>query len=165
MPATSDVENKIAIELLKKDVTTMTVLLEKFDTTIEKMQEIAINLSKMVSLQEQRLESQEAATKEVQSIIEMRRIEHNNDIKEINARISSVNKELSEKIEETERLILSELKQIREEIKGSNAGSTSLSDRIASIEAWKYMVGGALLVITYILGETDMLNNFFKLVN
>ena len=59
------------------------------------MQEIASNLSRMVSLQEQRIETQEKVTKEVQSVLEMRRIEHNEDIKELHSRITTVNRELS----------------------------------------------------------------------
>ena len=38
-------DSRVEIELLKKDVTIMASLCEKFDTTIDKMQEIASNLS------------------------------------------------------------------------------------------------------------------------
>ena len=89
----SEQEIKVDIELLKKDVVTMSALLEKFDKTIDKMQEIASNLSRMISLQEQRLENQEKVTAEVQSVLEMRRIEHNTNIKEVYNRIDTVNKE------------------------------------------------------------------------
>jgi len=78
----SEQEIKVDIELLKKDVITMSALLEKFDTTIDKMQEIASSLSRMVVLQEQRLENQEKTTAEMQSVLEMRRIETNNNIKQ-----------------------------------------------------------------------------------
>ena len=76
-------DQRVEIELLKKDVSIMTSLFEKFDKTIDKMQEIASSLSRMVSLQEQRLENQEKTTAEMQSVLEMRRIETNNNIKDI----------------------------------------------------------------------------------
>lgn len=141
----SDQEIKVDIELLKKDVVTMSALLEKFDTTIDKMQEIASNLSKMISLQEQRLENQEKVTSEVQSILEMRRIEHNNNIKDIYNRINTVNKELTDKIEDTEKAILEELHKLREDIQKEDKGITS---RIGQIEMWKY---GAVAIITFLL--------------
>ena len=141
----SEQEIKVDIELLKKDVVTMSALLEKFDTTIDKMQEIASNLSKMISLQEQRLENQEKVTAEVQSVLEMRRIEHNTNIKEVYSRIDTVNKELTDKIEDTERAILAELKQLREDIQKEDRGITS---RIGQIEMWKY---GAVAIITFLL--------------
>lgn len=141
----SDQEIKVDIELLKKDVTIMSALLSKFDTTIDKMQEIATSLSRMVSLQEQRLETQEKVTSEVQSILEMRRQEHNNNIKDVYNRINTVNKELTDKIENTEAKILEELKKIREDLTKKDEG---FGARLGSIETWKY---GIAAIVTFLL--------------
>ena len=141
----SEQEIKVDIELLKKDVVTMSALLEKFDATIDKMQEIASSLSRMVSLQEQRLENQEKVTAEVQSVLEMRRIEHNNNIKEVYNRINTVNKELTDKIEDTEKSILDELKNIRDDLNKKNEG---MGARLGQIEMWKY---GAAAIIAFII--------------
>ena len=137
--------SKLKIELLKKDVTTMSALLEKFDTTIDKMQEIASNLSRMVSLQEQRLENQERVTAEVQSILEMRRVENNNNIRDIYNRINTVNTDLTNQIEDTERTILAELQKLRDDIHKKNEG---LGSRLGQIEMWKY---GVAAIITFLL--------------
>lgn len=141
----SEQEIKVDIELLKKDVTTMSALLSKFDTTIDKMQEIASSLSRMVSLQEQRIENQEKITTEVQSILEMRRQEHNNNIKDVYNRINTVNKELTDKIEDTERAILGELQKLRDDITKKNEG---VGSRLGQIEAWKY---GVAAIITFLI--------------
>lgn len=141
----SEQEIKVDIELLKKDVVTMSALLEKFDTTIDKMQEIASSLSRMVSLQEQRLENQEKTTAEMQSVLEMRRIETNNNIKDIYNRINTVNKELTDKIEDTEKTILAELQKLRQEIQKEDTG---ISRRLGQIEMWKY---GVAAIITFLL--------------
>ena len=153
-----DFNTRVEIELLKKDVSIMTSLCEKFDKTIDKMQEIASSLSKMVSLQEQRLETQESATKEVQSILEMRRIEHNNDIKDLHSRITTVNRELSDKIEETEKTILAELHEMRRELKDDKM---TFGERLGKIEIWKYTVVGALMVITWIAAKVDIIKILF----
>lgn len=161
------IDQRVEIELLKKDVNMITSLCEKFDTTIDKMQDIAFNLSRMVSLQEQRLENQEESTKEIQGIIEMRRQEHNNDIKELHSRITTINKELSIKIEETEKTILHELQEIRKEIKESHKKESpenpSLMKRLESIEAWKYMMMGGIVVITWVLAKANI-GAIFKLI-
>jgi hypothetical protein len=141
----SEQEIKVDIELLKKDVVTMSALLEKFDTTIDKMQEIASSLSRMVSLQEQRLENQEKTTAEMQSVLEMRRIETNNNIKDIYNRINTVNKELTDKIEDSEKSILAELKKLRDEIQKEDTG---ISKRLGQIEMWKY---GIAAIISFLL--------------
>jgi ferritin-like metal-binding protein YciE len=155
----SEQEIKVDIELLKKDVVTMSALLEKFDTTIDKMQEIAINLSKMLSLQEQRLENQEKTTSEVQSILEMRRIETNGNIKDIYNRIDTVNKDLTVKIEDTEKAILAELQKLREDIQKEDRG---IASRIGQIEMWKYGVVLVVIVIAWLAGQANLLENLIK---
>ena len=153
-----DNDNKLEIELLKKDVVTMSALLTKIDTTIEKVQEIATSLSRMVSLQEQRLEAQESVSKEVQSTLELRRLEHNNDIKEIYSRINTVNQVLSDKIEETERTILSEIQELRRELK---VEKSSLGNQLKSIEMWKWMVTGGVAIAAWVIAQAIDLTKIF----
>jgi hypothetical protein len=155
----SEQEIKVDIELLKKDVTTMSALLSKFDTTIDKMQEIASSLSRMVSLQEQRLETQERTTSEMQSILEMRRQEHNNNIKDVYNRINTVNKELTDKIEDTEKAILSELKALRDEIKKED---TTIASRLGQIETWKYGIDLVVIVVAWFAGQANLIDNILK---
>jgi predicted nuclease with TOPRIM domain len=152
-------DNRIEIELLKKDITTMAALLEKFDTTIDKMQEIASSLSKMVSLQEQRLETQEKITREVQELLEMRRQEHNNNIKDVYNRINTVNKELTDKIEDTEKTILQEIQKLRTELSKDKEG---IGDRLGKIEMWKYGLGVVIIVLAWLAGQTDILSKLVK---
>ena len=115
----------------------------------------------MVSLQEQRLQTQEEMTKDIQSRLEMRRVEHNSEIKELHSRITTVNRELTDKIEETEKTILDELRLIRDEMKKNNPAdeekeSSSLKNRLAKIEQWQYTAIGAIIVITWILARADL---------
>ena len=145
-----EIENRLEIELLKKDVVTMSALLTKFDTALDKMQEIASSLSKMVSLQEQRLEVQETATKELQSVLEMRRLEHNSEIKDLHSRITTVNRDLTEKIDQTESKILAEIQALRTELKSENKG---LGTRLGQIELWKYGVGMVIVVLAFIAAK------------
>jgi hypothetical protein len=150
---------RIDVELLKKDVAVITNLCEKFDKTIDKMQEIAFSLSRMVSLLEQRIESQEIVTKEVQSVLEMRRVEHNNDIKELHSRITTVNRDLSEKMADTENKILHEIQSLREELKNEKV---TFGDRLMNIEMWKYTMVGALMVFSWIAAKIDIFKIIFS---
>ena len=145
-----ELDNRLEIELLKKDVHTMSSLLSKFDSALDKMQEIASSLSRMVSLQEQRIEVQETATKELQSVLEMRRLENNQEIKELHSRITTVNRELTEKISDTEKTILAEIQALRTELKGDNKG---LGTRLSQIELWKYGVGMVVVVLAFLAAK------------
>jgi len=151
-------ELKIDIELLKKDVTMISSLCTKFDTTIDKMQEIASNLSRMVSLQEQRIVVQEKITQEVQSVLEKRRQEHVEDTKELHSRITTVNRELTQKIDESEKRILAELYSMRNELM---AEKTSFADRLSKIEIWKYTVVGALMIVSWLAAKIDIVKILF----
>jgi len=155
----NDTSQRVEIELLKKDVVIISTLCEKFDKTIDKMQEIASNLSKMVSLQEQRLENQEENTKELENVLELRRLEHNNDIKELHSRITTVNRELTEKIEESEKTILAELECIKREL---TKEKESIVARLGKIEIWKYSVVGGLMVITWLAARIDIVKILFS---
>ena len=146
----SEQEIKVDIELLKKDVVTMSALLGKFDTTMDKMQEIASSLSRMVVLQEQRLDNQEKSTNEMQSVLEMRRIETNNNIKDIYNRINTVNKELTDKIEDSEKSILAELQKLREEIQKEDSG---ISRRLGQIEMWKYGIAAIVSFLLFLIAN------------
>ena len=149
-PTSTDYNPIIEIELLKKDVNIITTLCEKFDTTIDKMQEIASNLSRMISLQEQRMEMQEKTTKEMESVLEMRRVEHNNDIKELHSRITTVNRDLTTKIDETEKRILDEIHLLRDEL---SKDTDKIGKRIFDIETWKWMVMGGIFVVGWIASK------------
>lgn len=151
-------ELKIDVELLKKDITTISNLCTKFDTTIDKMQEIASNLSRMVSLQEQRIVVQEKITQEVQSVLEKRRLEHAEDTKELHSRITTVNRELTQKIDESEKRILAELHSMRTELM---AEKTSFADRLSKIEIWKYTVVGALMIVSWLAAKIDIIKILF----
>ena len=150
MSTSLDYNQLIEIELLKKDVNIITALCEKFDTTIDKMQEIASNLSRMISLQEQRMEMQEKTTKEMESVLEMRRVEHNNDIKELHSRITTVNRDLTTKIDETEKRILDEIHLLRDEL---SKDTDKIGKRIFDIETWKWMVMGGIFVVGWIASK------------
>jgi hypothetical protein len=114
----------------------------------------------MIALQEQRIESHERITSEVQGILEMRRQEHNSNIKDVYNRINTVNKELTDKIEDTERTILAELHKMREEIKGSEKG---LGSRLGQIEMWKYGIAAIISFLLFLIANNAI--NITKLFN
>lgn len=140
------------IALLKKDVVNLVALCGKYDINNDKLQDIVNSLSNLLALQEQRLASQERASHLLEGLVEMHRTEHNADIKEIHSRINTVNRELTEKIDNSEATILAELQSLREEVTSSKAG---VVDRIKDIEGWKWMVTGAIALAAWVLSQLD----------
>lgn len=148
--AESNVSQKIEIELLKKDVNMITKLCEKFDVTIDKMQQVASDISKIVSIQEQRLTNQEKINEEVDYILEKQKKEQDKQKDELNEKIKNVYVEMSNKIEKTEETILSEIKHLRENLKSMNDG---LDKRVGQIEMWRYMIMGIIAFGVFLLSQ------------
>lgn len=132
---------KIEIELLKRDVSVISKLCEKMDTTIEKIQQVASDISKIVSLQEQKMVVQEKINNEVDKALDLQQKEHVREIKELN-----------EKIDRTETAILEELKKVKED----------LSKKIGVIEAWRYTVMGAIAFAVWLIAQALDLAKLFS---
>lgn len=136
--AVSAYSQKVEIELMKKDIGMISKLCEKMDTTIDKLQVVATELSKIVSLQEQKMQAQEQINKEVEVILERQQKEHTTDIKELN-----------QKIDRTEHAILQELQKVRED----------LGKKINVIETWRYMIMGGISLAVFLIAQAL---NFLK---
>lgn len=141
---------KVEIELIKKDVTVITRLLEKYDTTIQKIQDVAIDLSRIVSVQEQRLQAIERTHQDDDQAMQNYKRETAEDFKEVNDKIQKVKSELTDKIEQTETSILNEIRKIKTDIEEINS---DLSKKITSIEAWRYGVMGAIALGVFLLSK------------
>lgn len=128
------------IELLKRDVGAISKLCEKMDITIDKLQQVASDISRIVSLQEQKMQIQDKINDEVERALEKSQVDHYSDIRDLN-----------NKINQTETKILNELQKVRED----------LSKKIGVIEAWRYMVMGAIALATWFIAQALDLAKLF----
>lgn len=141
---------EIEIELLKRDVNMLSKLCEKMDTTIEKMQQVASDIAKIVSVQEQKFQMQDKVNEEVNRVLDKQQKEHTEDIKELNSKINKVSEDLTGKIEKTETIIIEEILKIKEELGTFN---TNLNNKIGEIDMWRYMIMGGIALGVFILSE------------
>lgn len=157
-------EDHVEIQLVKKDIKMLEVLCDKYGQSLDKLQEIAASISRMVSLLEQRIDLQEKSSTEVQRLLEMRRIEHDNDIKDVHDRITRVNADVTSKMDKMESNVMAELHEIRKEIaehrKDNNAEEEALNKRLIGIETWRWMIIGVIIFLGYILSKVDFLKYF-----
>jgi predicted RNase H-like nuclease (RuvC/YqgF family) len=132
-------DTKMEVELLKRDVSNINRLCQKYDETIDRMKDVAVNLSRIVSLQEQKQVAQEKQNEEFE-----KSLEHERDITDAQIDV------LHEKIEKTEKTILTELKSLSTEVKGAN---TSMAEKISKLEFWRYTVMGAIVFAAFVLSK------------
>jgi DNA repair exonuclease SbcCD ATPase subunit len=145
------------VSYLKQDMAVVGSLVERLDTTIDKLTDISNSISNLLSVHEEKIVSQEIISKQTTELIEKRRMETDDKIQLLHARISSGEKELQEKIDEQYDDILTELKEMRSE---STRQHEALSQRITAMEKWMWIVVGGAIVASLLLDRISWANLF-----
>ena len=139
-----EVALKVEVGVLKEKVNTLTDLCEKMDRVIEKLADNNLNM-----------------TNQIYNDMDKRKQETAGDIKELHSRITTVDRNLSDKIELTERRIMDEIKALRDHITEHNKKE---DEDLNSILRWKWMVAGGVVVLAWIISNIK-LEYLIKLFN
>ena len=139
-----EVALKVEVGVLKEKVYTLVDLCEKMDRVIEKL-----------------TDNNATVVNQIYNDMEKRREDTASDIKELHSRITTVDRNLSDKIELTERRIMDEIKSLRDHITEHNQKE---DDDFKSLMQWKWMVAGGVVVIAWIIANVKLeyLAKFFN---
>ena len=138
--------NKLAEDMshLRKDMAVVGALVDRLDTTIDKLTDISNSVSSLLAVHETKLTSQEIISKQLSDLVEARRVETDDKIQILHERISSGERELKISIDEQYDELMKEIKEMRAE---SATQHTTLSDRITAMEKWMWtVIGGSAIV-------------------
>jgi len=137
------VELKVDVEVLKQQVLTLTQLCNKMDTIIEKL-----------------IDNNDRLTTQIYQDMDKRKQETVSDIKELHSRITTVDRNVSDKIELTERRIMEEIKSLRDDIAEHNKKE---DNELRKIMEWKWMAAGAIIVLAWIMSniKIEMVSKLF----
>jgi len=152
-----DIELKLG--LLNKDVEQTNEVCDKLSESIEKIQEMNTTMIRMITIHEQRHEQHEKSENEMKE-----------DIRELHSRITTVTRELHERIDQVEKHITSRIDALRSDLMSGNIhkkpGTSiideKLSEKLASIEQWRWMIMGGIAFGAFFLGHTDIVGKLFK---
>lgn len=81
------------------------------------------------------------------------------DIKELHSRITTGNREIMDKIEDTVSA-LAESDKEQHELLASKLERVAV--RVDALENWRWMIIGGSIVLGFLLGHTETIINFFK---
>lgn len=139
-----DVALKVEVGVLKEKVSTLVDLCEKMDRVIEKLSDNNTNI-----------------VNQIYKDMDKRKEDTVSDIKELHSRITTTDRNLSDKIELTERRIMDEIKSLRDHITEHNQKE---DDDLKSLMQWKWMVAGGVVVVAWIISniKLDYLAKFFN---
>jgi hypothetical protein len=117
------------------------------ENQVEMLREIASDMKRMLAVHDEKLNQHERKQDDIFNLIEQRRNEMAEDIKEIHSRITTVQRELSTEINATESRIIKGIDELKAELKTDqefhNSKQKSLEQRIADLEKWRWIIIGA----------------------
>lgn len=146
------------VTYLQTDMAKVGQLVDRLDTTIDKLTEVSTSLSQLMAVHEAKLTAQDIVMKQTSDLVERRRVEVEDKMQQLHARISSGEKELGTKIEDQYDDLMTEIKEMRAE---SVTQHNALSDRINAMEKWHWIVIGGAIVIGTLLSQFNF-SNFFS---
>ena len=133
---------ELKVGLLGKDVEQTDRLCSKLSESIEKLQEVNVNIMRMITLHEQRHEQHEKVEKEVKD-----------DIKDLHDRIDQVERHISERID-----------ALRTDLMAHRKEDNVIGNTLKEIDKYKWMILGAAIAIGWIIGNVNLgvLGTLFK---
>ena len=132
------------------DSSILGIIVERLDVAVEKLTEVSRSISQMLAVHENRIDTQEKVSDQLTDLIEQRRKEANEDIKELHSRITTTTRELSDKIAETENKVLTKLAEIQ------TAPSPFYENK------YIYMAIGGFFVISWLFEHLGILSNLVQ---
>jgi|SRR6056300_600138 organic radical activating enzyme len=131
----SNVDIKVQIEGLKKDIENVTNIQSRIDTAIEKMTDVSTSIKSMLAVHEEKLAKQE----QIDEVIF-------DKLKERQSSINQVYDDLHKNINQVERRLLLEIKTLKHD----------MNSRVGMLEKWKWLIIGGSIVIGFILSKNLM---------
>ena len=120
---------KVEIAGIKKDIENVNTLNGRLDTAIDKLTDVSTSIKQMLAVHEEKISRQE----QIDEIIF-------DKLKERAGEIDLVHRELSKEIQQVEKRLLIEMKQLKVDISG----------RIGILEKYRWVILGGSIVIGWV---------------
>ena len=130
---TQNTQLQVEVGILKTQVANIIQLCDKMDAVIEKLSE-----------------GREKIVDQIYEDMADERKETTEDIKELHSRITTVDRNLTDKLESVEDKIMAEIRSLRRDMLERSQKEDSKIDKILE---WKWMAAGGILVVTWLLSH------------
>ena len=135
MPENGTTDIKVQLAGLKKDIENVNNLNGRLDQAIEKLTEVSTSIKQMLAVHEEKISRQE----QIDEIIF-------DKLKERAAEVDTVHRDLTKEIQQVEKRLLIEIKQLKVDIGG----------RVGTLEKYKWLILGGSIVVGWILSRNFM---------
>jgi|TARA_E500000081_G_C5937423_1_gene263431 chromosome segregation ATPase len=128
--AESTTDLKVELTGLKKDIENTQNLNSRLDTAIEKLTDVSTSIKQMLAVHEEKISRQE----QIDEVIF-------DKLKERAGEIDTVHRELSKEIQQVEKRLLIEMKQIKLDI----------GSRVGILEKYRWLIMGGAIVVGWFI--------------
>ena len=128
------------IAVLKADRDTSGQVHQRLDDAITKLTDISAGIKSMLAVHEEKLRRVDTSQDDLFSILEDRRREWENDLKDLHSRISTQSRDLREAIDQV---------------------TNRLDSRVGVLERWRWLIIGGAILLGFIL-QGSMGGGFFS---
>ena len=128
-------EIKVDIESLRKDIESVNTINGRIDTAIDKLTDVSTSIKSMLAVHEEKITRQE----KVDEVIF-------DKLREREAEITDVYRELKKDVEMSEKRLLIEIKSLKNDI----------GARVGVLEKYRWIIIGGAIVIGWILSKNFM---------
>lgn len=132
---------------------------QKISESLEKLKEMNVNVMKMLSIHEEKHQQHEKIEEELKE-----------EVKELHSRITTVNRDLHDRMNLVECNISKKIDSLREEIQRENKedqtennDSKKVSQFISDFNKYKWVLMGIILTLGFILGHADVISKVFSI--
>ena len=151
------------VALLKRETAQMASVFSKLDEAIDKLGDVANGISKMLAVHDEKLVIHERVDRELFELVEKRRAEMQEDIKEIHSRITTVQREIASELSNTEHKIMEALKELKSGVDANRSAiqndSKDLEKRVEQLERWRWILVGGGMVVGFIVTKLPSVLN------
>ncbi len=157
---------KTKVAVLETEVHQMAELFTKLDTTIDRMTDISNSINQMLVVHEQKIQQNSEDTEDLFHLTEKRRIENDEQLRELHSRITTNGKETRQEMNANVIKIMHAISEIKDAMlereKIIRNEQSGLEKRINDLEKKNWFYMGAAAVIGFLAGAFDWISSIFS---
>ena len=154
-------ELETQVALLEKELHSTREVFSKLDSAIEKISDVSNCINKMLAVHEQKIAQVEQDTEDLFHLVEKRRLELNEDMKELHSRITTGQREAQKEAHAQVDKIMSAIGDLKDyiEIKDMKHDDVrrAMEQKIVDLEKRQWFILGAASILGMLFGNMDFL--------
>ena len=154
-------ELETQVALLEKEINSTREVFSKLDSAIEKISDVSNCINKMLAVHEQKIAQTEQDTEDLFHLVEKRRLELNEDMKELHSRITTGQREAQKEAHAQVDKIMAAIGDLKNHIEQKDVKNDEarwlMEQKINELEKRQWFILGVASILGMLFGNMDFL--------